>query len=160
MATQTGARILAVLLVAAGLLLLPHPLRGQGKPVPADDNKLVAELDEELSDVEAEDGLVDEETVEEQIEADLKKSTLIDYGALEAAMERDGTTIEKVILVAVKQAEEEAGEGLATFAGAADKKVNAKSVKRHFVADVRGHVDHERDQSGFRMSGLMEPPRL
>jgi hypothetical protein len=155
MTGQTGARIFAVLLVATGLLFLPHPLRGQDKSVPSDDNKLVAELNEELGDVEAEDELVDEETVEEQIEADLKKSTLIDYGALEAAMERDGTTIEKVILVAVKQAEDDAGEGLAAFAWAADKKVNAKSVKRHFVADVRGRVDHERDQSGFRLSGMI-----
>jgi hypothetical protein len=155
MTRQTSARIFAVLLVAAGLSLLPHPLRGQDKSVPADDNKLVAELNEELSDVEAEDGLLDEETVEEQIEADLKKSTLIDYDALEAAMERDGTTIEKVILVAVKQAEADAGEGLAAFVPAGDKKVNPRSVKRHFVADLRGRVDHERDQSGFRMSGLI-----
>src|ERR1035438_3631512 len=110
MTRQTSVRILGVLLVAAGLALRPHPLRGQDKPVPADYNQLTAELDSELSNVEAEDELVDEATVEEQIDADLKKSTQIDYDALESEMEQGGTTIEKVIRDAVEQAEADRSE--------------------------------------------------
>ncbi len=163
MTTQTSVRILAVLLVAAGLALRPHLLRGQGKPVPADDNKLTAELDSELSDVEAEDELVDEATVEEQIEADLEKSTQIDYAALEAEMQRGGTTIRALILEAVKEAEADAGEGLATFAQAGAKKVNAGSAGKHFVADVKvvhDHVKEERKLSASRLIRSSEPSGL
>jgi hypothetical protein len=162
MTRQTNVRILAVLLVAAGLALRTHPLRGQGKPVPGDDNKLTAELNDELSDVEAENELVDEATVKEQIDADLRKSTQIDYDALEAVMERDSTTIEQVIGDAVEQAEADAGERLAAFAPAGDKRVNARSVANHFVPDVRGHVDHQKERKSFRLSGLIpnsEPSR-
>jgi hypothetical protein len=149
MTRQPSVRILVVLLVAAGLSLRPLPLRGQGKPVPADDNKLIAELNEELSDVEAEDELVEEDTVEEQIDADLRKSTQIDYDALETEMERDHTTIKDVILEAVKhaEAEAEAGEQLAALAPAGDKKVNAKSVANYAVAGFKMHHDNVKPRS-------------
>jgi hypothetical protein len=155
MTRQTSVRILAVLLVATGLALRPHPLRGQEKSVPADDSKLLADLDSELSDVEAEDELVEEATVEEQIDADLRKSTYIDYDALETEMEQGGTTIEKVILDAVQQAEADAGEQVAAFAQAGKKKVNAKSVAKHFVADVRVVHDHVKEERKLRVSGLV-----
>lgn len=154
MTRQTSGRILAVLLVAAGLALRPHPLHGQGKSVPADDNKLAAELNEELSDVEAEDQLVEEATVEEQIDADLRKSTQIDYDALEKEMELGHTTIKDVILAAVEEAEAD-GEHLAAFATADNKKVNAKSVAKHFVADVDVVHDHVKEQRTLSVSGLI-----
>jgi len=154
MTRRVNVRILAVLLVAAGLALRPGPLRGQDKSVPADDNKLTADLDSELSDVEAEDGLIDEATVEEQIDADLRKSTQIDYDALETEMEQGGTTIEKVIRDAVEQAEVDAGEQMAAFAQAANKKVNAKSAAKHFVADVRVVHDHVKEERKLRVSDL------
>jgi|SRR5579859_2676434 len=154
MTRQTSVRILAVFLIAAGLTVRPHPLRGQGKSVPADDNKLTAELESELSDVEAEDEAVDESTVEGQIDADLRKSTQIDYDALEKEMERDHTTIGDVILEAAEEAEADAGEHLA-FAPEGDKKVNAKSVAKHFVADVRVHHDHVKEQRTLGVSRLI-----
>jgi hypothetical protein len=146
MTRQTSARHLAILLIATGLAFRPIPLRGQGKPVPADDNQLIAELNEELSDVEGEDELVDEAPVEEQIESDLEKSTQIDYDALEKEMERDHTTIKEVILEAVEQAEAEGGEQLAGLPPEGGKKVNAKSVAKHFVADVNTVHDHVKEQ--------------
>jgi hypothetical protein len=146
MRRETGVPILAVLLFAAGLS--PYMLHGQSKAVPADDNKLTAELNDELSDVEADDALVEAGTVEAEIDADLHKGKDIDYGALEAVMERDGTSVEEVVHHAVEEAEAEEGEHLVFFL--AGKPVNAKAAAVHTVADLRGHVDHEKAQRTLR----------
>ena len=141
--------ILAVWLVAASLPLRLLPLYGEDKPVPADDDALTAELDDELSTIEAEDSLVDEDTVEKQIVEALRQSNHIDYDALEREMEQDHTTVWNVILDAVREAGADAkasGEHLAAVAPSSEKKVNAKEVAKHFVADVRVHHDHVKEQ--------------
>ncbi len=152
MTRQASIYLLAVSLVVLGLALHPQQLHGQDKAVPQDDNALVAELNGELSDVAAEDELVDEATVEHQIEADLRESAEIDYNALEEEMEQGGTTIDNLILKAVKQAEADEGEQIAVFAQAGGKQVNGKSVERHFVADVRIIHDHVKENRRLRPS--------
>jgi hypothetical protein len=63
--------------------------------------------------------------------------------------------IEQVILDAVAQAEAEEGEQMAAFLQAGNKKVNAKSVAVHAVADLRGHADHQKERPALTLSGLI-----
>jgi hypothetical protein len=151
MRRKTSVQMLAILLFAG--VLSPHLLQGQSKGVPDDDNKLTAELNDELSDVEADDALVDAETVEADIDADLHKGKDIDYEALEAVMERDGTTVEKVVHQAVEEVEAEEGEHLGVLL--AGQQVHRKAAAVKSVALLRGHVDHEKESRTFRRWGVM-----
>lgn len=97
--------IVVVVLSVACLTLRPTPLYGQDKPVPRDDKELVRDLDDELSAIEEEDTPLEEDEVKAQILEALHANKDIDFDALEAELEADGSSIEDVLDCAVNQAE-------------------------------------------------------